>query len=225
MPPSIYVLTSTPPQCLDLGLQYVSVPSKPRYIYYPDHLVPLPPAASIFQSFKEQLFTETIWAAFGLLWRTFRTRRLPAEDQSVTDWIQEVSGSKALADNFASAMVHGIYGGDIDKLSARSVLDKLYWGWYIPNPGAGARPMPMPERDLLETLGQDKQIQKMACERKSALIHFGAAGMESLPKALAAALQDQSNVEIKLKTPATDVAYDGTHVKVRRLMARVLIRR
>ena len=112
-------------------------------------------------------------------------------------------------------MVHGIYGGDIDKLSARSVLDKIFWGWYIPNPGAGSRVMPVTERDLLETLGKDRQIQKMALTKKGALIHFGEAGMESLTIALGQALKEQHNVEIKLNAPITKVTYDEAAQKVK----------
>ncbi|CAM1507273.1 Fc.00g069140.m01.CDS01 [Cosmosporella sp. VM-42] len=194
--------------CLDLGLNYVSAPNKARYIYYPDHLVPLPPAIGLFDMVREPLFTEAMWGGLGLLLRAWRTKSLPVEDKSVADWIHDISLSRTAANHFASAMVHGIYGGDIDKLSARSVLDRIYWGWYMPNPGAGSRPMPIAEEAILDTLGQDKQIQKLALQPKGALLHFGAEGMETLPRALGQALKDQPNVNIKLNSPVKDVHYD-----------------
>ncbi|KAF7545024.1 hypothetical protein G7046_g9656 [Stylonectria norvegica] len=193
---------------LDLGLKLEAAPDKARYIYYPDHLVALPPAVGLVQMIKEPLFTEAMWGGLGLLLRAFRNNQLPTEDQSVADWIQEISWSRAAADNFASAMVHGIYGGDIDKLSARSVLDRIYWGWYLPSAGPEARPMPYPDRDLLRTLGQDKEIQKLALKPKGSLIHFGPAGMQSLTDALTAALEAQPNIDIKLNTSVKQLSYD-----------------
>lgn len=195
-------------QALDLGLNLVSTPNKPRYIYYPDHLVPLPPAISFLGMAQEPLFRESMFAGFGLLLKAFRTKKLPEKDQSVADWIYEISGSRTAADNLASAMVHGIYGGDIYKLSARSVLDRMYWAWCIPNPGRDSRPMPLPEKRLLETLGQDKQIQKLALEPKGSLLHFGSNGMQSLTDALANALREQPNVTIKTGTPIAKIEYN-----------------
>jgi oxygen-dependent protoporphyrinogen oxidase len=143
-----------------------------------------------------------------------RKRQLPAEDESVADWLYKVTNSRKGVGNLASAMMHGIYGGDINKLSARSVLDRIYWGWYLPNPGLGARPMPVPEQLLLETLGQDRQIQKLALEPKSALIDFGDKGMESLPQAMGAALQDQPNVTIMTGEAVNDIQYDEAKQQV-----------
>lgn len=187
---------------------------KPRYIYYPDHLVPLPPYITIADIFREPLYLQSIGASIGLGINNLRSRQLPLDDQSVADWLYTISNSRKAAGTLASAMMHGIYGGDINKLSARSVLDRVYWGWYLPNPGMGARPMPLPEQGILETLGQDKQIQKMALEPKNALLDFGEAGMESLPKALVAALEEQPNVTIKLSEPVKNVSYDQARQKV-----------
>ncbi|KAF9775342.1 hypothetical protein IL306_006553 [Fusarium sp. DS 682] len=199
---------------LDLGLAINSPRPMPRYIYYPDHLVPMPPNVSIFDIFREPLYLESIGASLGLGINSLRKRRLPSEDYSVSEWLYAVSNSRKGAGTLASAMMHGIYGGDINKLSARCVLDRIYWGWYLPNPGLSARPMPMAEQTLLETLGQDKQIQKMALEPRSALVDFGGKGMESLPQALSAALREQPNVTIKTSEAVQDVIYNKANQQV-----------
>ncbi|KAH6996614.1 hypothetical protein BKA56DRAFT_609848 [Ilyonectria sp. MPI-CAGE-AT-0026] len=194
---------------LDLGLVPVSPPNLPRYIYYPDHLVPLPPAIPFMDIFREPLYLENIPAALMLLWKsTVGSKGVPKDDPSIAEWMYQISNSRKAAATMASAMIHGIYGGDIDKLSAKTVFDRVYWGWYLPNLSSRQRPMPMSEKDLIETLGKDKQIQKLACQPKAALIDFGADGMESLPKALEAALREQPNVTIQLNTPITSIKHD-----------------
>ncbi|KAF4979279.1 hypothetical protein FZEAL_4478 [Fusarium zealandicum] len=198
---------------LDLGLTLNSPPVKPRYIYYPDHLVALPPYISFFDIFREPLYLQSIGAAIGIALNNLKRRMLPAKDLSVSDWLYAISNSRKAAGTMASAMMHGIYGGDIDKLSARSVLDRAYWAYYLPK-HPGARAMPLYEQAILETLGQDKQIQKMALGPKSALVDFGAAGMESLPQAIGAALREQPNVTIKTSEPITSVAYDQDNNKI-----------
>jgi oxygen-dependent protoporphyrinogen oxidase len=199
---------------LDLGLSLNFPPAKPRYVYYPDHLVATPPNISIFDILREPLYLESIGAGLGLMINQLRKRQLPAEDESVADWLYKVTNSRKGVGNLASAMMHGIYGGDIGKLSARSVLDRIYWGWYLPNPGLHARPMPVPEQLILETLGQDRQIQKLALEPKSALIDFGDKGMESLPQAMGAALQDQPNVTIMTGEAVKDIQYNEAKQQV-----------
>lgn len=115
----------------------------------------------------------------------------------------------------ASAMIHGIYGGDIDKLSASAVLDKMFWQYYFPAARFGKQRMPFPEKKLLDTLGKNRQIQKMALMPKGNLIHFGEAGMQSLTDALGQALKEQHNVEIKMESPISKISYDSTSQKVK----------
>lgn len=174
----------------------------------------MPPNVSVFDILREPLYLESIGASLGLAINTMRKRQLPAEDESVADWLYKVTNSRKGVGNLASAMMHGIYGGDINKLSARSVLDRIYWGWYLPNPGLAARPMPIAEQTLLEALGQDRQIQKLALEPKSALIDFGDKGMESLPQAMGAALRDQPNVTIKTGEAVKDIQYNEANQQV-----------
>ncbi|KAF4464992.1 protoporphyrinogen oxidase [Fusarium albosuccineum] len=201
---------------LDLGLNPVSPGAKPRYIYYPDHLVSLPPFFSTLDLFREPLFLQTIGAGIVLGINSLRrSHQAPLEDESVSDWLYSITNSRKGVGTLASAMMHGIYGGDIDKLSARCVLDRIYWGWYLPDPGLGRRAMPMLEQDILESLGKDEQIQKMTSMPKGALLDFGESGMEALPQALGAALRDQPNVTIKTSERVRRLSYDQTNKRVK----------
>ncbi|UPK99388.1 hypothetical protein LCI18_010323 [Fusarium solani-melongenae] len=199
---------------LDLGLKISSPGSKPRYIYYPDHLVTMPPFAPFADFLREPLFLQSFWAGLALAFNTLRRRHLPAQDYSVAEWLYKITNSRKAVGTMASAMMHGIYGGDINKLSARSVLDRIYWGWYLPNPGLHARPMPMPEKEILEALGKDKEIQKLALSPKNALVDFGEAGMETLPRAMADALRSQPNVTIKTGEDVWGLTYDQKTKKI-----------
>ena len=201
-------------QALDLGLKVFTPPDQPRYIYYPDHLVTLPPTASLAEFCREPLFLQSFFAGLGFLLRRMRSRAVPLKDMSISEWIYEISGSRTIAENFASAMVHGIYGGDIDKLSARSVFDRFYWAYYLPNMGPGLRQMTVREEALMSALSKDPEIRRMALKAKGSLLHFGQAGMDSLPKALADALESAPNVEIKKGNPVGDISYDPATEKV-----------
>ncbi|QYS99057.1 Protoporphyrinogen oxidase [Trichoderma simmonsii] len=196
---------------LDLGLKVVSPPDQPRYIYYPDHLVPLPPHTSLAAFAREPVVLESLWAGFGYVMRRLFSRKdgVPVQDLSIADWIYHITGSKAVAENLASAMVHGIYGGDIYTLSARSVLDRFYWVHYLPALGPNIRHMAISEQTFMEAMGQDPQIRKLAQQPRGALLNFGETGMETLPIALGDALKGQANVEVKLNAKVTDIDYDS----------------
>ncbi|KAM7207641.1 hypothetical protein V8F20_001908 [Naviculisporaceae sp. PSN 640] len=111
------------------------------YIYYPDHLVRVsPPSRFLFFrhpiSYLRQigqliigLFTEPVFKdSFSSLlhyWLSRNARKkgtLPNKevDVSTGDFLAERMGSRSLVDNVGSALIHGIYGGDIWKLSVDS---------------------------------------------------------------------------------------------------------
>ncbi|KIX04016.1 protoporphyrinogen oxidase [Rhinocladiella mackenziei CBS 650.93] len=104
-----------------------------RYIFYPDHLTRMPaPSTDLIQVLRNVygLFTEPIFhGMFQALWNErFVAQRNPkVRDESVGDFLQRRVG-KSLTDNIVSSIFHGIYAGDIYKLSARTLLPVL---WYL----------------------------------------------------------------------------------------------
>jgi protoporphyrinogen oxidase len=115
-----------------------------RYVFYPDHLVAMPGPINmtadglpglvsavsqvvhiINDVLTEPLFTGT---AQGLL-QFFRNTSMskiagegPEPDESIGHFFTRLLGGPQLVDNVLSAMVHGIYGGDIWKISVQSSL-------------------------------------------------------------------------------------------------------
>lgn len=106
-----------------------------RYIYYPDHIVRLPspiPGLSVFDNLKNMLQTIRDEPLFeGLLSGLLLEFTKPArpqqdwqEDESVASFISRRFGPN-VADNLVSAIFHGIYAGDIDRMSAQYMLGQL----------------------------------------------------------------------------------------------------
>ncbi|KAF3389407.1 Protoporphyrinogen oxidase [Penicillium rolfsii] len=103
-----------------------------RYIYYPDHLVRLPtpdPSLSLLQNLKniftavrdEPLFEGLIPAILLEHTKPLRPPELWNNDESIAQFISRRFNRK-VADNLVSAVMHGIYAGDIDEMSAQMIL-------------------------------------------------------------------------------------------------------
>jgi oxygen-dependent protoporphyrinogen oxidase len=120
---------------LDLAEQIVlisknSPAARNRYIYYPDHLVRMPgrkPGGGMLSTILEALrtlFTEPIFKGtiMGILKEpAVEVRSDLRKDESVGDFTSRRFGSN-MADNLLSAFFHGVYAGDIYKLSADTIL-------------------------------------------------------------------------------------------------------
>jgi len=104
--------------------------AKNRFIYYPDRLVRMPgPGQDIFD-IAWSVMTEPVFKGLlsGVLFEHSRPPRSAAlKDESVASFLERRLGSPLLANNMVSAVLHGIYAGDITKLSIRSLLPSA---WY-----------------------------------------------------------------------------------------------
>ncbi|MCJ1466296.1 oxygen-dependent protoporphyrinogen oxidase [Pseudocyphellaria aurata] len=105
-----------------------SIAAQSRYIYYPGRLVRLPgPGQSLLKNISsfalEPVFKGTLSACFSEPFKPPRDERL--KDESIASFISRRFGSP-LANNLASAFVHGVYAGNIDQLSVRSIFPKLW---------------------------------------------------------------------------------------------------
>lgn len=113
-----------------------------RYFYYPDHLVRLPkiPGASDpigmiqgLAGLAVDLYREPLYkGALSFLWNLWRGKttdgkRPGLEDVSIGEEVLRRGGRREPVDNMLSAMCHGIYGGDVWKLSAESSIIGPYF--------------------------------------------------------------------------------------------------
>ncbi|KAL9623665.1 MAG: hypothetical protein Q9160_002121 [Pyrenula sp. 1 TL-2023] len=127
---------------LDLAADLVrvsknSAAARNRFIYYPDHLVRLPgrlPDASLSMNilanaaliWREPLFDKLISGLWHNVWDWEEYERSEdVRDESVGAFLAR-NFNQNITNNLVSAGFHGIYAGDIDRLSARSLLP-LFW--------------------------------------------------------------------------------------------------
>ncbi|KAJ3570614.1 hypothetical protein NPX13_g5672 [Xylaria arbuscula] len=142
---------------LNMGdkIRHPEAVSDNRYLYYPDHLVRMPSGEISLENLVgaiQSYLTEPIWAG-GLqaaynFWVSYNKtmdpfydpaddkRGIPAEtDESVGQFLERILKDDRVVNNIVSGMMHGIYGGDIHKLSAKhTMLDRLWYHFQRPLP-------------------------------------------------------------------------------------------
>ncbi|KTW30431.1 protoporphyrinogen oxidase [Pneumocystis jirovecii RU7] len=96
---------------------------KNKFIYFQNQLNALPNSLLSLFLPKTSLFRSLLWA---IICEPFKqTRNKNITDESISSFISRRFNT-SVSKNLASALIHGIYSGDIDDLSARSVLP-YFW--------------------------------------------------------------------------------------------------
>lgn len=176
------------------------------------------PGSSSFQTFislaTEPVFKGIISGMFGELFKPNRPDEL--EDESVGSFLSRRFGPP-IADNLASAILHGIYAGDVYELSVRSIMPYL---WKTESrhqsiiKGAWNRafggPAPMADQDI--KLVQDLATRPLATAkleaiRESSVFTFKH-GIGELAETLEARLQESPNVDIQQQTVIEELNLD-----------------
>ena len=111
-----------------IGVPNQSPAAKNRYIYYPDHLVRLPTLDTGKLEILYTVLTEPLYQ--GLPLSAAREIAVPKrpdslEDESIRSFFSR-RFSPEVADNNVSAFVHGVYAGDTEKLSIKSIMPQLW---------------------------------------------------------------------------------------------------
>ncbi|KAF6841393.1 protoporphyrinogen oxidase [Colletotrichum plurivorum] len=194
---------------LDMFASYSGMPSPPRYIYHKDRLVRLSP----WNLLVHPIFKGAIIGLLTALNRRKEARaNLVPPDMSVSDFVKYATGRPELTDNLVSAMLHGIWGGDADKLSMPSAMPSL-WHRYFDNSLRDSDRLTrvlvsMNEVTLGSTLCEDKFLQScVKIAQKDQLVFFKD-GMTSLPNAIEGDLRKRQNVVFRLGNPIETLRYD-----------------
>lgn len=196
-----------------------------RFIYYPDRLVRLPvPRPSLpwytnlmnmFQTLQEPLFEGFV---SGVLLEHWKPPRMPhewEEDESVASFVSRRFNSQ-IADNLVSAVIHGIYAGDIDQLSAQALFgsarDLEGTGIVYGSLWRGlTRKTATPADEILaikahvgkafEDLGTvTRRIPYVRGNAASASTYTFRRGIQQLTEALAHALKNSGKVDVRTST-------------------------
>lgn len=212
-----------------------------RYIYYPDRLVRMPtpdPNRGLIGNIwnagnallNEPIFRGVIQSVVTEYTRECRSRGVM--DESVGHFLKRRFGA-SIADNIASAFFHGIYAGDIYKLSMATLLPGL---WYmetrdVENKGGvvleaaelffrGHQLRGLEDMRYLnlarQTLNEEDEVkfQMMLHQTKPWVAYTFVKGTGQLTDALVNALKANSNVTIQTDSKVQSLTFDKANNKV-----------
>jgi len=147
----------------------------------------------------------------GIFKEPFRRRRAPdVEDESVGSFITR-RFSPNLANNFVSAVFHGIYAGDIDRLSARSLMPNLWRDEALRGSvirGALARNRLERYDDVMLRAELHKPNLGLMGRIGDASVYSFRSGVATLSRALEAELRRNHNIAIRTGAEVRSVGYD-----------------
>lgn len=206
-----------------------SVAAQNRYVYYPDHLVRMPGPGMTFLKNLSNVWNEPVFnGLFEGIMGDLTNEKRPDDltDESIGSFFTRRCSSK-IVDNLISAVLHGIYAGDVYNMSMRTLLPRL-WNFeseyrsMIIGSLDSARNTRVSISDwaMLESLDKELDEETAASEKlqaagQSSVFTFQR-GLEELVHQLEVHLKQNSMVKIRQGTLVTDLRLqrDGPHQKV-----------
>ncbi|POS87814.1 hypothetical protein EPUL_000687, partial [Erysiphe pulchra] len=201
-----------------------SIAAKNRFVYYPDHLVrmPVPGESFLWQVIKmlsEPVFKGMLPAAIEFL-RPPRPEEL--EDESVASFFTRRLGTVHPVNNIHSAVLHGIYAGDINQLSAQSLFPTF---WYMEKHFGGMlKGVFFCTKDKIELLSPSEiSIRREIIPKINARLHQNLEnaavfsfkqGLGSITNALEQKLKSKPNFSLKLGHQIKSVQLAGDGIEV-----------
>ncbi|KFY08784.1 hypothetical protein V492_05915 [Pseudogymnoascus sp. VKM F-4246] len=198
-----------------------------RFIYYPDKLVRLPSPADGVPSVLWAMLTNPLFE--GLLLAVFRELTVPCRprgmvDESIGGFLRRrLSGAKGLVDNLASAGMHGIYAGDVNQLSVRSLVTR-WWeaeGKYgsVTAGMMKSKPNKYGQNGTtgLHESGEQMVGKVLGQKARASSIYSFTGGMQALPDAVASTIRRSKNVDIRMATGVSGIrlAKDGQSIQIK----------
>lgn len=167
------------------------------------------------------MMTEPVFSgmALGFLGEFRRPQRPDnVQDESVASFLERRTGSPHVGNNIVSAVLHGIYAGDINQLSARSLMGRLYYQEKVDGSVVKAAinamkeaAVFMPRKDVTLQSELTANIRGLlsTLNGANASVYTFKKGIGALTDALEKSLQERYNVTFKLNEKITSVKYDG----------------
>lgn len=196
-----------------------------RYIYYPDHLVrlPFPPTEGLLKTawtlLMEPLFETFLQSALFEKPKRAVDGDALSRDESVADFVSRRFSPK-MSENLASAVMAGIFAGDVNRLSADMAigyvreLEKRYGSivdGMMTQRASEMRAMPMDEFLALESVAvpshkDDRYWKSLRAVVSDASVLTLKNGLGQLTDAMAAQLRSSNNVEVVSGTEVTSLS-------------------
>lgn len=140
------------------------------------------------------------------------------EDESVASFLERRLGTPNVGNNIVSAVLHGIYAGDIYQLSAKSLMPKQ---WHLESRcgsllramtqsmrEGGAEVMPLKDANLKSEI-VTKLDQSLLRSMRHASVYSFKDGIGQLTSALEKSLKAKANVHFRLKETISSVEYNA----------------
>lgn len=197
-----------------------------RFVYYPDKLVRVPNLNDSRLEIGWRLLTDPMFEGLARsVWEESNVPRRPDGllDESIGGFIRRRSGgNRKLVDNLVSAVVHGIYAGDVNQLSMRSLMPSL---WEMEGKYGSLTMGMVGERRTRQGGNKTPSVHQAGVmavgpqlgeKARNASIYTFRGGMQTLPNALAKVVRGSSNAEIKIGTTVSGISRseDGETIKV-----------
>ncbi|KAL2316429.1 Protoporphyrinogen oxidase [Schizosaccharomyces pombe] len=182
--------------------------AKNRYIYYPDRLNEIP--SSILGSIKSIMQPALRPMPLAMMLEPFRKSKRDSTDESVGSFMRRRFG-KNVTDRVMSAMINGIYAGDLNDLSMHSSMfgflakiEKKYGNITLGLIRALlAREILSPaEKALKAALLAEPKTAELSNSMKSTSMFAFKEGIETITLSIADELKKMPNVKIHLNKPA-----------------------
>ncbi|KAJ8132056.1 hypothetical protein O1611_g1568 [Lasiodiplodia mahajangana] len=147
----------------------------------------------------------------------FDPNQIP-EDESVAQFLKRILGDDRIGQNIVSGMMHGIYGGDINKLSVKhTILADLWNHFKYPIPGNERKWIDRKEKYLLADMLSSPNRLKII-ELAEAAIHWKLLafedGLVSLVNGLVKDLNAKPNVTFRYNEPITSLEHEDGKILV-----------
>ncbi|KFY02867.1 hypothetical protein O988_01866 [Pseudogymnoascus sp. VKM F-3808] len=163
---------------------------------------------------------------FASMWGEDQVPKRPDSlvDESIAEFVKRRSGgNKKPVENIISAVLHGIYAGDVNQLSARSLMSEL-WAWEgeygsltqgmvrsrrARGGGPPQPPQPYADGAVSQELGERAN--------NASIYTFQNGGMQAFPDALERVIREQKNAVIKTETRVSGIARseDGKSIQIK----------
>lgn len=152
----------------------------------------------------------------GILTEPFRRKTISSDDESIESFVLRRLGSPKVANNIISAIMHGIYSGDVAKLSVKSTMPSLAtleaeYGSVIKAAFKKAFAANAPKqlnpwlREYEEVASPDADFDGMSAKLKSFPILRLRSGLQAFPRALAQHLAKDEKVTLRFNTKITEL--------------------
>lgn len=184
---------------------------------------------SVFATARTLLFEPALAGAipaFAGEW--FRPPRDPdVTDESIGSFLERRLGSRQVADNLLSAVMHGIYAGDIYQLSAKSILP-FQWHlegkygsvvkgiWRVQQESSGTVPITQREADFIKSFQDEPPLERDFLQKlRTASVFSFRNGIQTIVNRIKDSLSGKDNVEVKTGSKVTKLERDGETGKVK----------